>query len=226
MAFSHRCISQKCWCRSTAVAVAVAFAVAAAVTGSTHTYVTYYVYHIRVLNAFLLILSCRNGHMHAWENAFGSQFAAKLKTTRPQNKFAKRSKESRKAQADSDQQQSVHQAMVACLPCLPCLLSFAQFMLGSKSNALRQRRSRSRAQFPYKFNAPTGKEMPEREWVCVCHVCVCVCCEWVNARQQAKHKNCIKRKENYASSPVHDKAISIYAAYPISPSQAAQGYTI
>lgn len=31
----------------------------------------------------------------------------------------------------------------ACLSCLRCLLSFAQFLLGSKSNALRQRRSRN-----------------------------------------------------------------------------------
>lgn len=46
------------------------------------------------------------------------------------------------------------------------LLSFAKFMLGSKSNAVRQSRGKvfqcpiwRAAQFPYKFNAPTGKEM-------------------------------------------------------------------
>lgn len=98
--------------------------------------------------------------MHAWENALGRQFAAKLKTTRPQNKFAKRSK--RKLTVTNSS--LCTRPGLPCLACLRCLLSFAQFLLGSKSNALRQRRSqRSRAKFPYKFNAPTGKAMSERD---------------------------------------------------------------
>lgn len=174
MAFSRRCISQKCWCRSTAVAVAVAFAVAAAVTGSTHTYVTYYVYHIRVLNAFLLILSCkRTGTcMHGkmpWAVSLLPNW--KLHAHKINLQKGRRKAEKRKLTVTNSSLCS-RQWLPACLACLVCwvlhnlCLAASQTLCGSVDRAaVRNSHINLMRQQAKKC---------QRENECVCAMCVCV----------------------------------------------------
>lgn len=93
-------------------------------------------------------------------------------------------------------------AFVVCWVLHNFCLAASQTLCGSvdRSAAVRNSHINLMRQQAKQCQRETGREgKRERERVC----------EWVNARQQAKHKNCIKRWENYASRPVHDEPISI-----------------